>query len=86
MKDDAGRTLVVFTSSMLMFRMTASRWERTSTAPGGSAGMAIRVWRPREGPADPLSEQLTVPVAEFSDVHAVYFEDEVTLVRPGEED
>jgi hypothetical protein len=79
----ANKTLVVITPALLTFEMQAVRWERTPTVTSpGHERHAIKVFRAQEPAGDVVQ---LVLMAEFSDIHAVFFKDEATLVTDDDE-
>ena len=71
------RALVVFTEALLQFRMEASHWVPSYSS--DTKTLTARIYR-----KVPDSAQGEL-IAEFPDVHAVYFEGDVTLVKPDED-
>jgi hypothetical protein len=73
------KTVVVITSLLATFKAKGCRWEHIAPAePGLKCG--IRVLSQELG--EPLARNRLV--AEFTDVHAVFFEDDVDLVELGD--
>lgn len=72
------RTLTVITSELLTFRMSAVTWEPvppSASTGGGTPARGVIVYR-----AEPGNETPNVIVAQFTDVHAIYWDDEARLV------
>jgi hypothetical protein len=76
------RPLTVVTSALMIFTMEAERWEPSRPVnhdTGIPKKTSVKVYKAEPGNGTPSNL-----VAEFHDVHAVYFSDDVELVKPEE--
>lgn len=69
------RKLTVVTSDLMLFTMEAERWEPVNI--DGQPPRRIRVYKAEPGHGTP-----STLIAEFPDISAVYFSDDVELVKP----
>jgi hypothetical protein len=71
------RKMTVITADLMLLTMEAERWE--PTWPSDGPEMTIRVYRAEPGNGTP-----SILIAQFPDIRAVYFSDDVELVKPEE--
>lgn len=70
----ADKNLVVLTEAGIAFRMKAHHWG------GDVASKTVEVYKSPANGGEPGHTNPCVQLAEFKDVHAVYWEDEVDLI------
>lgn len=79
------KPIIIITGALLKFKIKAARWERTVASSGnGHTVMSVKVWKALPA-GDVRAPQAVQPDAEFSDVHAIYFEDQCEMVTEPDE-
>lgn len=71
------RKLTVITSDLMLLTMEAEYWQVINSDATGIENIWVRVYKAEPGRGTP-----SLKIAEFADVAAIYFSDDVTLVKP----